>query len=321
MKRARTFMWRGLFILIGVTLVAATIATGTYGLDQADRDTYQLAADLDRSADGFGFTGFSAMDYRVRISNGRTDYVMWNGECDKEPAAFDTLVATTQKIGGEYQVILPAYKDFATFVQSMASLTSLSEGGKRFYSERYSHESHVATLFHEAFHAWQFSNFESAMAEHAAQTGLDEASPGSIVADKIDSNNHALQSLERELAYLYAACKAPRREAAVSLLRQALDEEAVRRNSLDEDAVAAEMHLEMVEGTAHYVESMAYRSLTDETTWEADYLTEQELSGGSGKYYTIGMLKCQLLDTLDPGWQSGFSLPCDLSTYLEEAVS
>ena len=76
----------------------------------------------------------------------------------------------------------------------------------------------------------------------------------------------------------------------------------------------------MVEGTAQYVESMAYRALRDTGAWETEYLTEKELSGGSGKYYTLGMLKCLLLDTLAPEWKNGFSLPCDLSEYLAECM-
>lgn len=320
MKDIRSYIGWGIYLLIGVILAALVIVTGTYGLAQTDRDIYQMAMDLDRSADGFGFHGFSVRDYKIRISNGKTDYVMWNGECEKKPAAFDTLVATAQKLDGEYQVILPAYQDFSEFVLSMGSLVSLSEGGESFSSENYSHEAHAATLFHEAFHAWQFMSFENSITEYMELSLQDGLSPENIIVDKVDANERYVQSLKNELKYLYVACKAANREDAVSWLRRALDEEALRRGCLDEDALAAELYLEMVEGTAQYVESMAYRALRDTGAWETEYLTEKELSGGSGKYYTLGMLKCLLLDTLAPEWKNGFSLPCDLSEYLAECL-
>ena len=320
MKDIRSYIGWGIYLLIGVILAALVIVTGTYGLAQTDRDIYQMAMDLDHSADGFGFAGFSPENYKIRISNGKTDYVMWNGECEKKPAAIDTLVATAQDLDGEYQVILPAYQDFSEFVRSVGTLASLSEGGESFSSENYSHESHAATLFHEAFHAWQFSNYENSITEYMAQSFQDGLLPENIIVDKVDADERNVQSLENELKYLYSACKAADREDAAYWLRLALDEESLRRGSLDEDALAAELYLETVEGTAKYVESMAYRELRGTGAWETEYLTETGFSGGSGKYYTIGMLKCLLLDKLSPEWKSGFSLPCDLGEYLAECL-
>lgn len=320
MKNVKTYIWWGIYILIGIIIIALTIVTATYGLDPTDRDIYQMAMNLDSGTDGFGFSDFSVKDYKIRISNGQTDYVMWNGEYNKEPVVFDTLVATAQKVNDEYQVILPAYKDFSEFVQSMGTLTTASEGGESFSSGSYSRKSHAATLYHEAFHAWQFSKFEAGITKYMKQMDTSDSSPESIIVSKIDSNKKHMKSLKNELKYLYAACKAANQEDVLSWLRRALDEEALRRSGMDEKAVVAELYLEMVEGPAHYVESMAYRKLTDADTWKTEYLTEKELSGGSGKYYTIGMLKCLLLDRLEPGWQNSYALPYDISKHLEESI-
>ncbi|MBQ8935608.1 MAG: hypothetical protein IJ049_04325 [Oscillospiraceae bacterium] len=320
MNSVKANIWRGIYLLLGITLIGLVIVTGAYGLDQADRDIYEMAMELDDAADGFGFRGFSVKEHTVRISNGRVDYVMWDGAWEKEPAAFDTLVATAQEIDGAYQVILPSYRAFSDFLQSMETFATLSEGGGSFSSETYSPEAHAATLWHEAFHAWQFSRFEDDMTGFMEGTALGDTSPESVIASKVDPDKGYMQSLENEVNYLYRAYSAENREDVLSWLRLALDEETQRRDRLDEEAVAAERYLEMVEGTARYVESLAYRELTDTDAWRAAYLTEGELSGGADKYYTIGMLKCLLLDTLAPGWQDGFALPADLSEALEDAM-
>lgn len=320
MKSVMTYIWRGIYILIGIVLIVLGIFTGTYGLDQTDRDIYEMAMELDGSVGGFGFPGFSVKDYKIRISNGRTDYVMWNDECDKEPAAFDTLVATAQKINGEYQVILPSYRGVSDLIQSVETFATLSEGGGNLPADSYSPIAHVAALWHEAFHAWQFTRFDDDMISFMEQSATSDTSPESIVASKIDPSKEYMQSLENEVECLYSAYRAENREDVLVWLRQALAEETQRRDSLEDEAVAAELYLETVEGTARYVELLAYLELTDLGAWETAYLTERDLSGGADKYYTTGMLKCLILDTLTPGWQDSFALPIDLSESLKDAI-
>ena len=310
----------GIYLFIGLVLLFFTIRTSSFGLDPVDRKIYERAIALDARMDGFGFTNFSVQNYTVRISNGRTDKVVRDGEWHREKAAIDTLVATALKIGDEYEVILPTYRDFSTFFDLLNGLAAAAKGGEHFSVDGYSEEFHIATLFHESFHARQFSTMTAEgqkKMEHLMAAGENAEQ---FVTEEIDSNPKHRQSLQNELKYLYTADRAKNRAELVTALEKALDEESTRRERLSDAAVSAERFYETVEGTARYVESKAYLALTDEERYHRAYLNGDSYSGGSEKYYRIGMMKALLLDRLAPGWQKEFSLPDDLSERLRAAI-
>ena len=309
-----------LYLLLGLVLLFFTIRTASIGLDPADRKIYERAMALDARTGGFGFPNFSVHNYTVRISNGRMDEVVRNDEWHREKAAVDTLVATALKIGDEYEVILPTYRDFSTFFDFLNGLATTAASGEQFTVDSYSEEFHIATLFHESFHAWQFSTMTAEGQEkmaHLMATGEDAEE---IVTQEIDSVPKHRQSLQNELKYLYTADRAKDRGELVAALAKALDEESARRERLSEAAVSAERFYETVEGTARYVESKTYLALTDVESYRRAYLNEDAYSKGTEKYYRIGMMKALLLDRLALGWQKDFALPDDLSERLRAAM-
>ncbi len=93
-----------------------------------------------------------------------------------------------------------------------------------------------------------------------------------------------------------------------------------RKEKLSQAAEAMEYFLENFEGSARYVESMAYQELEGESAWETVYLSEFRYENGSGKYYDMGMMKCMLLDQLLDGWQKEFSPENGLNELLSSAV-
>ena len=309
-----------LYLLLGLVLLFFTIWTASIGLDPEDRKIYERAMALDARTGGFGFPNFSVHNYTVRISNGRMDEVVRNDEWHREKAAVDTLVATALKIGDEYEVILPTYRDFSTFFDFLNGLATAAGGGEYFTVDGYSEEFHIATLFHESFHAWQFSTMTAEgqeKMEHLMAAGEDAEE---IVTEEIDSVPKHRQSLQNELKYLYMADRAKDRGDLVAALAKALDEESARRERLSEAAVSAERFYETVEGTARYVESKTYLALTDVENYRRAYLNGDAYSEGAEKYYRIGMMKALLLDRLAPGWQKDFALPDDLSERLCAAM-
>ena len=309
-----------LFLLLGLVLLFFTIRTASIGLDPADRKIYERAMALDAQAGGFGFPNFSVQNYTVRVSNGRTDEVVRDGRWHREKAAVDTLVATALPIGDEYEVILPTYRDFSTFFDFLNGFATAAGGGEHFSVDGYSEEFHIATLFHESFHAWQFSTMTAEAQEKMEHLMATVEDAEEIVREEIDSAPEHRQSLQNELKYLYEADRAKDRAELVTALAKALDEESARRERLSDAAVSAERFYETVEGTARYVECMTYRELTDEERYRRAYLNEDAYSGGAEKYYRIGMMKALLLDRLAPGWQKDFALPDDLSERLRAAM-
>lgn len=310
----------GIYLFIGLVLLFFTIRTASIGLDPADRKIYERAMALDARTGGFGFPNFSVHNYTVRISNGRTDEVVRNGHRHREKAAVDTLVATALKIGDEYEVILPTYRDFSTFFDFLNGLATAAEGGENFSADRYSEEFHIAMLFHESFHAWQFSTMTAEAQEKMESLMAIGEDVEKIVREEIDSDPRHRKSIQNELKYLYMADRAKNRAELVTALERALDEESARRETLSDAAVSAERFYETVEGTARYVESKTYLELTDKESYRRAYLNEDAYSGGAEKYYRIGMMKALLLDRLTPGWQKDFALPDDLSERLRAAM-
>lgn len=310
----------GIYLLIGLVLLFFTIRTASIGLDPVDCKLYERAIALDARAGGFGFPNFSVQNYSVRVSNGRTDEVFRDGHRHRERAAFDTLVATAQKIGDEYEVILPTYHDFSTFFDFLNGLATAAEGGENFSADRYSEEFHIAMLFHESFHAWQFSTMTAEVQEKMESLMVIGEDAEKIVREEIDSDPKHRKSIQNELKYLYKADQAKDRAELTEALENALEEESARRESLSDGAVSAERFYETVEGTARYVESKAYRALTDEASYRCAYLNGGAYFGGSEKYYRIGMMKALLLDRVAPGWQKDFALPDDLSEQLRAAM-
>lgn len=309
-----------LYLLLGLVLLFFTIRTASIGLDPEDRKIYERAMALDARTGGFGFPNFSVHNYTVRISNGRTDEVFRDGHRRREKAAVDTLVATALKIGDEYEVILPTYRDFSTFFDFLNGLATTAAGGEHFSVDSYSEEFHIATLFHESFHAWQFSTMTAEGQEKMEHLMATVEDAEQIVTEEIDSEPKHRQSLQNELEYLYTADRGKTRAELVTALAKALDEESARRERLSDAAVSAERFYETVEGTARYVESKTYLELTDEENYRRAYLKGDAYCGGAEKYYRIGMMKALLLDRLAPGWQKDFSLPDDLSERLRAAM-
>ena len=143
----------------GVLLAAATVLTGNYGLSKKDMEIYDRAVGIEDAMAENGFCDLSPSDYKIRFFNGSCDYVVTEGEVAKEDAAFGTFVGTAYEIDGEYQVLLPTYENFSELFTMLNSVQSVSDGEMHFGEANYSEDAHAATLWHEAFHAWQLKNW------------------------------------------------------------------------------------------------------------------------------------------------------------------
>lgn len=313
--------FKQVYAAVGVVLAAGVAVTGTYGLSKTDREIYKTAIGLQEKMQENGFVDFVLEDKKVRFFDGTADYVVTGNKIEKEEAVFDTFVGTTSKVDGEYQVILPAYDNFADMFSLLGAAQSLADGSMQFSEDNYSTNAHVATLWHEAFHTWQFANWESDMYAQMETAGLEETDNiQEIVVNNIDSREQLVVSFFDEMELLKAAYETEDIKEKKKLTAEALELSKERKEMLSQKEAYVEQYYEMVEGTARYVEAQAYLLLEGEEAWKTTYFGEFEYSKGSGKYYEMGMYKCLILDQLAPEWKADFNVTDSLDDYLNNAI-
>ena len=280
-----------IFVLIGIMLVTGVIATGTYGLSEEDIEIYERAVSIE---DDFGFDGFTITDYPVSFYDGDNDYVVvWeNGEysINKRNPVMDFIVATAYPVDGHYEVLTPT-------IEKMSSLLGLLSMGNGSYGA----DEHVATLWHEAFHCYQLTNYLENI-ESIPLVAVDE----SLIAENADTNEQAVRLFEQKSELLKKAVKADDidkiREYIVEYKK--LDEE--RKTLLSDDVNSVEEYYTRIEGTACYIEACVYKSLLPDSFEDSYIEAISEYGGGSGKYYKTGMAMCMILDTVNPEWKNGY---------------
>ena len=282
-----------IFILIGVILVAGVAVTGTYGLTEENIKIYKKAISLEDNGD-FGFEGFKLTDYPVAFYDGNNDYVIsWkNGEyiIKKRSAVINSIVATASPINGYYEVLTPA-------IEKMSSLVNFMAVGNASYGE----DEHIATLWHEGFHCWQFTNYYSNI-KSICTVPVDE----SAVAQNADANEKAVSLFEQQAQLLENAVNTDDvdniRKHIIKYKK--LDDE--RKTLLSDEVNELENYYTIVEGTACYIEAGVHKILLPDS-FKTNYIdTISDYAGGSSKYYKTGMAMCMILDRLNPQWKNGY---------------
>lgn len=322
--------WKVIYAAMGISLAVGSIVTASCGLSEVNRNIYQNALDLDETMQELGFDGFSLKATKVRFYDGSNDYVVQvdavgHITIKKEKPQLDVYAGTTVEADGQWQALLPTYEQFSRLFDALEALGSyeqgVQEGSFAFSKSDYGESSHAATIWHEAFHAWQSENWPEdveALMEKA-EVGNEDSREDIIVKD-VDSDRELVTLFNEEMQLLMKAYRAEDPEEKRALIADVLEIAEKRKEKLSQAAEAMEYFLENYEGSARYVESMAYRELEGESAWETIYLMEFRYENGSGKYYDMGMMKCLLLDQLSDGWQKEFSPENGLDELLSTAI-
>ncbi len=283
-----------IFILIGAALIAGVIATGSYGLSEDNIHIYEQAVALEKGNSNLGFEGFAMTDYPVAFYDGDHDYVIvWeNGGYNivKRKAVINSIAAAAYCVDGHYEVLAPA-------VEKMSSLLKMMTTG----SAEYGREECVATLWHEAFHCWQLTNYYDNI--EAICSGEAEEN---LIAEYADTNPQAVALFERQAALLENAVKTD----DIDMIREYIAEykklDEQRKALFSGNITALEEYYTRVEGTACYVEACVYQMQLPEKFCSAYIDHISEYGKGSNKYYKSGMAQCMILDTLNPQWKESY---------------
>ena len=321
------------YMVVGAVLIIGSLATGTYGLSKKNQEIYNTAVAMDETIRDMGFSDFSLKDYKVRFYDGKYDYVVQTKEenvpvITKEAAILDVFAGTMIEVDGENQVLVPTYEQFARLFDALDAAETVSggmsgntEGTIAFTEDSYSENSHVAAIWHEAFHAWQYTNWKKAVDVLMERTDLSEGEGREdVILKEVDTDKEMITAFEDEMRLLCEAYQTDNMEEKKELVSKALIMEKEREQKLSDSANAMEYFLDNFEGSAMYVESQVYRELEGDASWKEHYMREFQYKNGSGKYYERGMLKCLLLDQMMEGWQSRFSGTHGLSELLERSV-
>ncbi|MGL4738520.1 MAG: hypothetical protein ACRCW2_13800 [Cellulosilyticaceae bacterium] len=298
--------------LVGVMLLVGTLATGTYGLSKRNRMIYTEVIALQDEITKLGFKQFELVDYPVSFYDGRKDYVMSGQEdslvVNERNAVLPVFAGTTYWVDGTYNVIVPTIEKMRSLYQVMASSLSDEEMDQE----------HVSVVWHEAFHAYQMTRYQRTLEQLLDDPTLEKSEDlQRVIVEAVDRNEEVMQLHEKGMKALKEAASSQN----IDQIRKAVLEykkwEDAKARKLPEEVRALEDYYERVEGTARYVEAYVYQLQHGQDAFERRYIQDVGSDmGGSAKYYTSGMLKCLILDRLDPEWKDDYQFDQSLTALL-----
>lgn len=315
---------RGRFIYgaIGVVLILATLFTGSYGIHPDNRQSYEMALNLQEQVDGLAFPKFRLEDYFVRCFDGTYDYVFssQDGEVhmEKQDPVLGIIAGTAYEVDGSYQVIVPTIDKFHDLVSVMDAVSGIQNETFTFGEQEFGKEEQATVIWHEATHAWQFTNYRKQIQDRIKKGKADDTF--NDLSKIIDGNAKVVAIYQQEMNFLLQAVKAESIDAKISGVLKYKQLEEQRRSLLPEEILTMEDYYESVEGIAYYVESKVYEMFNGSEAYDENYIAPIcQYSKGTHKYYSMGMAKGLLLDEVSKDWKSSYDYSISLTQLLYEA--
>ncbi len=281
--------------ILGVVLLTGVLITAEYGLSKENIEVYEESIALQTKLDGIGFEGFDIADYPMAFYDGEKDYVLTREgtgyTITKRKALVDFIAATAYPVDGHFEVHTPTVEKMSSLVGIFGAL----EGAE------YGKNEHIITLWHEAFHCYQLTNYLTNI-EAFCTTAVEE----SKIAEIVDVHEQAVELYKQQAALLEEAVKCEAIDKIREYIVQYKKLEDKRNLLLEEEIINLERYYTTVEGSACYVEANVCKVLEPER-FEADYVnTISEYANGTAKYYKAGMAQCMILDKIAPQWKDGY---------------
>lgn len=139
---------------------------------------------------------------------------------------------------------------------------------------------------------------------------------------QIDENREQKELFEKQLEVLKKAVLTTEVDTVKELILEYQKLEEQRTALLSEEAKILEEYYKRVEGSAHYVEAYVYKNLYSEEEFQNRYLDELDtFEAGSGKYYSVGMAECLILDKFNENWKKEYDFSKSILKLIDEAVA
>jgi len=246
--------------------------------------------------------------YRLRLPNGVTPEAFTVKVGEEWVASLATLEWLQISLANQIEANLPAPVD-EVFPYGLA--TRLLVPGAA---------GHIATITHEAFHAFQGQEAPQRLTAAELSTAAAEAYPVDDQAFR--------DAWQQELDLLADAVEASSDAETARLAREFLDSRTTRRRQMDADLIAYERQREWLEGLAKYVELAIWQAaattpayepaaaLQDDPEFdgydgfdqrwnqEVDQIRRMAGNDGDGRFYYSGWAQAVILDRLLPGWKT-----------------
>lgn len=290
--------------ILGIILFSVYAVTASYGLSERNINIHEKAMKMQEGVNALGFNKFHIKDYPVAFYNGKKDYVLYNGNTTERKPVFDTLVGTAYKVDNHYEVFIPTVEKLSKML-SMVTYPKYLDNSSNKDIEEYGDNEHIATIWHEAFHAYQMTfykgNFDGILNEDKLKI------VGNTLSSEIDNNNKVKKLYEKELSLLKEAVNAKDINKAKEYIGKYKVINGEREKLLSNETRNIEKYYEVLEGTAFYVESKVYKMLLGDKAYNDKYIENiDKYTEGTHKYYKIGMAKCVILDKLKSDWKKDF---------------
>lgn len=311
MKKVKNIGGKVLLGGIGLVLLAAVILTAENGLAEEDIACYEMALSLQEEVNSIGFPDFQITDYPVAFNDGTRDYVLrWENDsyeiADRKPVV-EAFAATAIYHEGSHEILVPTKRRMSELVGMM--------GGS------YNSEEQAVTLWHEAFHCWQFTNHEEEIiALMGGKDFTDEDYGEALIVEACDKNLRAVELWNQQSELLSAALKETELPKIREIMIKYRELEEARDALLSESVRGLEAYYLTVEGTAQYLEARVFKLLREEDFDEKYGDSLLGYIGGSIKYYSRGMAQCFLLDGLDENWKGSYDFSAPPISYIYEKL-
>lgn len=278
-------------LLLGLSILTAFVTTTPISAMDENFEKYETSLQQQAIVDTMGFKDFSLQNYPVAVYKDGKETVFYEEKQEEREPILGSLAATSLQVGDHYEVFMPDYSDFSLL---------LATNGESDHDI----SNHYTTVFwHEAFHAWQMNGESISIEKDSLQ---------------IPDENIAYQTwYVEDITLLFKALQVESSEDRASILDEwNAHQEEFENLALNYTEKETIQFYETIEGSAYYVESQLYQSLSREEAYQSYFLTlPSDYVKGESKLYTSGMMKYLLLDQLGVKWQSDFTIhqsPTDL---------
>ncbi|WDV44597.1 hypothetical protein PV797_13865 [Clostridiaceae bacterium M8S5] len=281
-----------IYFIVGVLLVISCFVTSNKGLDKKNYELYKYSKEIESIVEEKVWKGLRISDYPVAIKAQDMEYVFYNEEIKKRKEILPVLAATAYRVDGKMNVLVPSYDELGNvkeFVEGIGDESKMIKNSFGFSESNMTDEEYIAILYHEAFHAYQFTHFKKL---EETEIKLDEALMIKIKQDEVLS-----KYTKEEGETLYNALTAKTSELCLINARRYIQIRNKRNKYLESNLtkeeckqlVNSEDFYELIEGTAYYVQLKVLEILADKENYDQAIKDTKELGCSKHKYYESGM--------------------------------
>lgn len=322
--------FRRAYIFVGLLLISLIVYLGSKGLTEKTKELYKEAYKLSDEVEEKIWEGYNFSKYPVAIRKGSKEYVIKDLEESRRKPVLPVIANTAYRVEGEMNIFVVSKEDME-IIGEMAE--GLSGDGQNFLLQQFAFEKksitdnqYIAILFHEGFHAYQLENFEEQLMNMLPKVDDLELKEW---MNEVDKDTSLVELYKKESMLLYEITKEAREDTLRTLVKDFLKLREERhkavKNKFGQDKgeaiIGYESFLELVEGTARYMEAEIANLLADEELYNQYIDSLKEISTGREKYYRSGMGIAMNLNRFDKNWRNKpFCRPLSLSELLCEVT-